>query len=167
MAPSLSQPTQATSGPHTLIYLSCLSERLFPPRERWGLTRFTLVYEMKLILGRAHASSDKKRTFFVSFLSPTTSVTHTTSISTARISDGWSHAQCLQKLGTKNMQFKSQLTYSILYFLIDYFWLLILPYIAFSTFGNFTQLYYKWVEMVICFNCTQSNQSFTKKSKTF
>lgn len=31
------------------------------------------------------------------------------------------------------MQFKSQLTYSILYFLNDYFWLLILPYIAFST----------------------------------
>jgi len=40
-------------GPHTLIYLSCLSERLFPPRERWGMTRFTHVYEMNLILGRA------------------------------------------------------------------------------------------------------------------
>lgn len=54
VASSLSQPTQATSGPHTLIYLSCLCERLFPPRERWGLTRFTHVYEMKFILGKAH-----------------------------------------------------------------------------------------------------------------
>ena len=42
-------------GPPTLIYLSCLSERLFPPRERWGPTRFTHVYEMKFILGKAHA----------------------------------------------------------------------------------------------------------------
>lgn len=40
-------------GPHTLIYFSCLSKRLFPPRERWGLMRFTHVYEMKFILGRA------------------------------------------------------------------------------------------------------------------
>lgn len=55
-------------GPHTLIYLSCLSERLFPPRERWGLTRFTHVYEMKFILGRAHASSDRKEPFLL--LSP-------------------------------------------------------------------------------------------------
>lgn len=46
--------------PHMLIYLSCLSERLFPQRERWGLTRFTHVFEMKLILERAHTSSDRK-----------------------------------------------------------------------------------------------------------
>lgn len=29
-------------------------------RERWGLTRFTHVYEMKFILGRAHVSADRK-----------------------------------------------------------------------------------------------------------
>lgn len=49
-----------------MIYLSCLSERLFPPRERWGLTRFTRVYEMKFILGTVHDLSDRIRTFSLS-----------------------------------------------------------------------------------------------------
>lgn len=64
------------------------------------------------------------------------------------------------------MQFKSQLTYSILYFLIDYFWLLILPYIAFSTFGNFTQLNeLKWSFVLIAHKVIKVLQK--KKVKPF
>lgn len=88
------------NGPHTLIYLSCLSKRLFPPRERWGLTRFTHVYEMKFILARAHAFSDRDGPFLL--LSPLSPVplppiqtNYQVLIPVVRISDGCSYAQCL------------------------------------------------------------------------
>lgn len=51
--------------PHMLIYLSCLSERLFPPRERWGSTRFTHIWD-EIHFGKSTCNcTDRKETLLL------------------------------------------------------------------------------------------------------
>lgn len=106
-------------GPHTLIYLCCLSERLFPPRERWRLTRFTHVYEMKFILGRARDFLWQKRTPLapVSILSTTTSLP----LYTLPPFPEWESVMDVHVHNvSKNISVTAALTPSVLYFFHDY-----------------------------------------------
>lgn len=51
-------------GPHALIYLSCLSERLFPPRERWGADEIYACIWDEIHFGKSTWTfSDRKEPF--------------------------------------------------------------------------------------------------------